>query len=117
MVIAELAPREHFAKFLVSAVTTGQGDETVGKFSDKRLAFVHVFYDAQVRQAFMYDFLDDELFWNHTDDVPAIFKRGVGNDAHKPDATAAIDQFQSPLREKAAKMFSGLGVSWTNALV
>src|SRR5208283_918798 len=116
-VIAELAPGEHFAKFLAGAVPAGQRNETVGEFGDQRLALVHVFNHAQVGQFFMHHFLDDERLRDHADDVAAVLKRGVRQNSHQPNATAAINQFDSALGQLASEVFRRFGIGGADALV
>src|ERR1700690_53255 len=78
---------------------------------------MHVFHHAQIGQFFMHHFLDDERLRNHADDVAAVLKRGVRQNAHQPDATAAINQFDSVCGQLASEVFRRFGIGGAGALV
>ena len=103
LIPAELAPRQHLEKFLERPVAARQRDEAVRQLRHQRLALVHRFHHAQIRQLLVDDFLDDELFGNHADDVAAVFQGRVGQDAHQAGHAAAIDQFNFFAGEQRAE--------------
>src|ERR1017187_1933108 len=78
---------------------------------------MHVFHHAQVGQFFMHHLLDDEFLRDHADDVSAVLKHGVRQNAHQPDATAAINQFDSALGQLASEVFGRFGIGGAGALV
>ena len=53
----------------------------------------------------MDDFLDDELFGNHADDVAAMLQHRVRHDAHQADHAAAIDEGNLFARKLRAERF------------
>src|ERR1017187_10814924 len=65
----------------------------------------------------MHHFLDDKFLRDYADDVSAILKHGVRQNAHQPDATAAINQFDSAFGQLASEVFRRPGMGGSGALV
>ena len=69
----------------------GQRDEGVGEVGHPRLALVHRLHDLEPRQAGVRQLVVDQVLRDHPDHLAAGGQRGVGDDAHQPDVTAAVD--------------------------
>ena len=56
---------------------------------------MHIAHDQQLGQLVVADLTVHQRMRNNATDLPAGLKHGVGDDAHQPDMTPAINQSES----------------------
>src|SRR6185312_14247728 len=108
---AELPPGQHLDGLVERAEAAGQYRESVGQLEHALLALMHAGDDDQVLNAAMRHFAVVEMARDDAGDAAAAGERGVGEHAHEPDATAAIDELDARSREQRAETRRRLAVA------
>jgi hypothetical protein len=116
---AELCPGEGFKEFVEGAETAGKSEEGVREFAHEGFAVVHGFYDVEVGEARVSDFLLDKAAGDDADDFAAGSKGGVGQSAHEADGGAAVDEAEAAAGDfgagEAGGVEAGFGGAGTGA--
>lgn len=108
---SELRPGEDFAEFIPGAEAARQREKRVGAVGHEGLAFVHRTDDMHFCEAGVRDFFGRQSLRNHTDDLAARRKAGVGENAHQADVSATINQRDAALCQLFANDFCRSRVS------
>src|SRR5580704_9499643 len=99
-VAIELDPGQLLDQLFQRADSAWQGDKSVGAIEHRLLAFVHVLDDDHLLDSGQRMFLADEEAWNDPGDISASLERLPGDTPHQPFAAAAIDEADTPGRER-----------------
>src|ERR1039457_5085315 len=93
--VAELAPGHDLEELVESAEPPGEREEAGSHLRHSRLAHVHRYDDVEMREAAVRDLLFREARRDDAVDGRALLERRVREDAHEPDAPAAIQDRKS----------------------
>ena len=93
---AELCPREHLEQLLEGAEPARERHEAVGEAGHCRLPLVHAVDDAQLGAAGVCDLLRRQRTRNDAHDLAAGREHRIGENAHEPDRSAAVDEADPP---------------------
>ena len=96
---AQLLPGDDLEDLLKRAKAPGHGDDGLCQIEHHPLAGVHVGNQAQVRDRLVADLDPVEKLGNDPDDVGASREGTVGNRAHHPGLTTAVDQPEASLAD------------------
>ena len=107
---AEHRPGQRLDDLLERPDATGQRDEGVGQLGHPRLALVHRLDDLQPRETLVADLARPQRARQDADDLAARVQRGVREDAHEPDARAAVHDADAASREDRDELRGGVGV-------
>src|ERR1022692_1901355 len=113
--MAELAPRHDLEELVESAETPGEREEAVRHLRNSRLALVHRRDDVEVREAAVGDLLFRETRRDDAVDGRALLERRVREDAHEPDAPAAIHEARAGASDRAPDGLRVFGVNGREA--
>lgn len=103
-VIAELAPRPGFKKFLESANAARQGQKSAGAGGHEVLALVHGLHNVQLGAAAMGMLALNQRLRNNANDAAARLQRGISHSAHEAVFAAAIHKLAAVLADPAARL-------------
>ena len=110
---AEHRPGQRLDDLLERPEAAGQGDEGIGQLGHPRLALVHRLDDLQLREAAVADLARPQRARQDADDLAPRVQRRVREDAHEPDARAAVHHADAAPREDPGDLRGGVGVRRT----
>src|SRR5450756_1214899 len=99
--VAELAPRHDLEELVESAEAPGEREEAGRHLRHSRLALVHRRDDVEMREAAVRDLLFREARRDDAVDGRALLERRVREDAHEPDAPAAVHEARADASDRA----------------
>src|ERR1039457_2308766 len=99
--VAELAPGHDLEELVESAEPPGEREEAGSHLRHSRLAHVHRYDDVEMREAAVRDLLFREARRDDAVDGRALLERRVREDAHEPDAPAAIHEARTGASDRA----------------
>ncbi len=99
--VAELAPRHDLEELVESAEPPGERQEAGRHLRHPRLALVHRRDDVEMREAAVRDLFLCKARRDDAVDGRALLERGVREDAHEPDAPAAVNEARAGASDRA----------------
>ncbi len=102
VVQAELSPTRDLGELLQRPDAAGKRHERVGELEHEHLAVVHRIDLDQLTKALVGHLTPEDAAWDDADDATALGERGVGDDAHETDRTAAVHEGETLGRDAPA---------------
>jgi len=100
----KLEPGKHLEQLFQGANPARQRDKGVGQLGHLLLPRVHRIHGDELRHPLMPQFARHHPVRDHANDLAARRQRRIGQDAHQPDISAAINNRHSPRRQGRAAM-------------
>jgi len=108
----KLLPGENFKRLVQGAEAARQDNEGVGDRRHLVFPVMHVVADDEFRAPGMADFVTVEEFWNDAGHHAASGKHRIGNQPHKTDLSAAIDETKAGLRQCGSQFARSIAVAF-----
>ena len=114
-VLIELCPGGHFDGFFECPDTAGKRHKGVRLLEHQHLSLMHVDGDDGVLHVAQHLFPVLQELRDDAGHVPAMLEHGPGDDAHEPQAAAAINQADATLRHLLAEFAGGIRIGRVGA--